>query len=238
MKEIIELLERRGFFIDEVDGKYYLSDNAHVYDGEYLNEILQDNNVGYMTEEQEIIIEDNTPEKLQYLFTCGKTPGGSESYGSDRGWWTVQKRRCADKCPVIMLEANVARYVKALNSIGMYTCGCCDGLHRGCDTLYVEFEGPISRQFTEVIWDNCLKQFKLNWIVLGSRLNLKVDRQRQYDTLNEAAKYIYEHREQFRRLRMDSMVWMTNRLEKRLSNKEKEERFFIEVHKSIKEWIE
>lgn len=252
MEEIIEILERRGFFIDKIDGKYYLSDNALLItkykrgipvgtvdnsDEEFLDQLLRNAGVGYLGEDLEIIVTDNSPQKIEdEINRKGNHNAISASQGT--GWLMVKNYRQTSKFPVAWLEINVARYVKVLNAIGVFTCLCCGGHKKkgGMSPLIVEFDNEIYAAFMKLLWDEVLiKKFPLEWKWENNKSSfaLMEDMQKKCDILNDAAKYIYENRRYFQDLRMDSMKWMTRSISRHTTDKEKLERFLGEVKKRL-----
>lgn len=238
METIICILERRGFLIERIDGKYFLSDNAHIRDAEYLDSLLKEREIGEVKENHEIVISSSDAKRLDGLFSMESEAIGGEAFGHLLGWWAVKNRQYSYKCPVKSLEPNVARYVKALNAAGIFTWCSCDGNHPRSHRLSVSFDEPGYGEFTKLLWKLWLsKLFKLDWRSNreGSVLDLKANtRQTQYDILNEAAKYIYEHRHIIREVRMNSMQWMTNSDRRHMSSEDIEKRFLCEVEKRLK----
>ena len=93
-------------------------------------------------------------------------------------------------------------------------------------------------EFIRQIWIEWIsKKFKLNWqknkegsVLLFEENNRKY----QYDVLNEAAKYIYEHRDIIRKIRMESMAWMTNSNRRHMKDIDIKKRFMSEVVDRLK----
>ena len=220
MNKIIELLCYRGFYIEEIESSYVLSDNSEKSDLEMLDSILQSSKTGYVTNNTIIITEDN-PEKLSYLFA--EKSRGVVGVGSNyriHGWHVVKKRVCADKIPLNWLEANIARYIRSLSACGIYTGGCCDGNHPNSNELYIEFDGPVYSKIHRLFWVYKLAdKFELNWNHQFTGIKL-INKEKEYVELNKAAEYIYENRNYFRDMRMRAADWMTNRSVRELSEEE------------------
>lgn len=238
MDEMINILERRGFFIEKKEERYFLSDNADKDDAKYLAEILQKYNIGYLLKDNEIILTKLDTHAINEMFMLETEEIEGEAFKHNLGWWTVQKREYSYKCPVRILESNVSRYVKALNAAGIFTWCSCDGNHHGKNKLIVSFDEPGYMEFIRQIWIEWIsKKFKLNWqknkegsVLLFEENNRKY----QYDVLNEAAKYIYEHRDIIRKIRMESMAWMTNSNRRHMKDIDIKKRFMSEVVDRLK----
>ena len=214
MNRLIELLQRRGFLIDELEGSYYLSDNASSGDVDYLNKILHENNIGYVDSSRRIHIEhvENAPSLLSLFrpIPCGRV--GGESNNRIHDWYKIWKRECADKIEVRHLEANVAMYIKALSACGIYTGGCCDGNHPGHHRLYIQFDGPVYSELHRVLWTSMLgKRFQVHWNNTYTKVNLSNNRQKQYNELFEAAMFLYDNRKAIRQARKEAGKWIGNK---------------------------
>ena len=68
----IDLLIRRGFLIDENEHGYYLSDNSHPSDKEYLEEILESYKIGHIDQNGIIIIEEDSSAANMPFPSCGE----------------------------------------------------------------------------------------------------------------------------------------------------------------------
>ncbi len=234
----IELLSRRGFLIEQKNGIYYLSDNSDPRDVGYLNYLLHNNDLGYVN--KSIIFtagdkEVSTALSSMFLPVKSGTVGVGSCVQSMSWSYHVAKRRHAYKVPVKWLEANIAAYIKALSACGIFTGGCCDGNHPGCNLLYIEFCGPVYRELHKIMWEYHLNSlFSLNWNTKYDSIELNDNRQSQYDELFKAAQYIYNHRWDFIDIRLDAATWMKKNALKHLSNEDIFDRFTKDFTEEVK----
>lgn len=236
MKPIIDLLVKRGFIIEQEDDRYYLSENAASEDVIYLESLLAQYKLGYINECGEIIITASNDECLKELFEP-TVPGeiGVGTCVQMQPWHVVARRDCSNKVPVEWLEANVARYVKALSACGIYTGGCCDGNHVNHDTLYIEFDGPIYMEFHELLWKYQLNnRYDLKWEKNYTRIKLNDDKQSQYEELNKVAEFIYNNRFVIRYIRKKAGTCITKKLIKSYSDEKIKKIFLDEAEKIMK----
>ncbi len=229
----INLLTRRGFLINQKDDVYYLSDNSNSEDWEFLDRILRSSNIGYADKDGFFNItadEDTAQTELHKLFLPvekGKV-GGERCYVSMSWSYHVAKRTHANKIPVKWLEANIAAYIKALSSCGIYTCGCCDGNHPNTEKLYIEFCYPYI-DIHKAMWEFHLNTlFSLNWNDQYDAIELSKDKNKQYDELYRAAKYIYKNRYKFVNARYAASKWMKKNVLKHMPEKDILKRFIDE----------
>lgn len=225
---LVELLKRRGFLIEYKDNRIYLSDNSHQDDWKYLNSILRDRGIGYCTATGMISVLDvQKTAMLNELFY--PTKKGSVGVGScyqTHPWIYLKIRDHANKIPVSWLEPNIAYYIKALSACGIYTGGCCDGNHKGINTLYIEFDGPVYRELHQCLWNVQLqKRFDIKWENSFTGIDLSKCREKQYFELYKAADFIYENRGYYQDVRKLAAQWMTKKLIKRSNYDELKNRF-------------
>lgn len=223
IEECICLLKRRGFLIEKREDSYILSDNSEKSDFQYLNDLLLKYSIGTVSSQGRIHIEQNAKsERLLDMFAV--TPRGIVGVGSNNrchGWYKVWRHEHADKIPVAWLEANIARYIKALSACGIFTGGCCDGNHPGFKRMKIEFDGPIYEMFHECLWKYSLEEkFSLRWEKKYSEVFLGDNRQEQYDALNCAADYIYENRFAIQNIRKQAAKWMNKEIVKTMEDDE------------------
>ena len=234
--EIKDYLIRRGFLLEVTDEGISLSDNAEKSDNAFLDKLLREYHIGYLDPKGVIILEHpNNIDTLSRMFDpIERGTIGVGSCNQNRSWYAVSKRNYAAKIPVLWLEPNIALYIKALSACGIYTGGCCDGNHPGVNRLYIEFDGPIYQQFHKCIWTILINAiYDISWNENYNAIDLSKDRQKQYDLLYEAGKYIYEHRIQIQNIRKDASKWMNKKIIKRLTSKEICERFLYEAELSL-----
>ena len=111
----IDLLIRRGFLIDENEHGYYLSDNSHPSDKEYLEEILESYKIGHIDQNGIIIIEEDSSAAKALLSLFAPVERGSIGVGTStetRSWsYQVRRRFHSPKIPLNWLEPNIAAYI-------------------------------------------------------------------------------------------------------------------------------
>ena len=226
ISQTVEMLKRRGFLIDLIDDAYYLSDNSAPDDLPFLSDLLSDFSLGFVrtdTKGLEIVINPwRNPKALDALFLpIDRGSIGVGSCNQTQSWNKVRSRYHSPKIPVAWLEANIARYIKALSACGIYTGGCCDGNHPRCDQLYIEFDGPVYKDFHKWLWADWLDSlFSLQWNAEYVSIDLKYDRQEQYRVLNAAAEFIYDNRFFIQRIRMRAAASISKNQARKMSHDE------------------
>lgn len=226
------MLRKRGFLIDKVKEQYFLSDNSDVSDWDYLNDILVNDNWGKVYRDGRIEIRTEIS-KNDFGFLFNESPRGligTESNIKELGWYKVYRHRYTDKIPVAWLEPYIARYIKALSSCGISTGGCCDGNHPGMEKMFIEFDGPIYQEYHALLWQYYLNmRFDIAWNDKYNEINLKENREHQYEMLNIVAEYIYENRNFFIDIRLEAAKWMNKKSIKCITKSEIKEHFLKEV---------
>lgn len=236
VNQCIKLLQQRGFLIEFISDSYFLSDNSHQNDWEYLNTILNNYEIGYCTESGQIFITHVEKAFLlkELFYPIASRTVGTESGGGDRPWMYLKTHDHAYKIPVSWLEPNIAYYIKALSACGIHTCGCCDGNHPGINRLLIEFEGPAYGDLHACFWKNQLeKRFDIEWDDTFTRIDLKRNRERQYFELFKAADYIYTNRKYYQTVRKNAAQWMTKRIISRSAPDALKRRFIEELTKLL-----
>jgi len=228
----IELLRRRGFLIEYNEGSFFLSDNSHPDDWEFLNTILNNYGIGYCTDTGQVFITHKEKAFLlkEMFFPIAPGTVGTGSNGGDRPWMYLKTHDHAYKVPVSWLEPNIAYYIKALSACGIHTQGCCDGNHPGINRLLIEFEGPAYIDLHACLWKVQLgKRFDIDWDNTFSRINLVRNRQGQYFELFKAADFIYTNRFYYQTVRKTAAQWMTKSIIRRTDQNEIKRRFLEEL---------
>ena len=100
---LIKLLEFRGFLIDSVQQGYSLSDNGHVKDAAYLDELLQKYEIGQIEDNKIIIMHAENAESLFDEF-IEKEQIMLEVCSRDLGWGFYKHVRYGRKAAVSWLE--------------------------------------------------------------------------------------------------------------------------------------
>ena len=234
----IDLLIRRGFLIEQNEHGYYLSDNSHPNDKEYLEELLESYKIGHFDPAGTIVMEEDSSASKALLSLFAPVEKGTIGVGtsvSARSWSNhVRRRFHSPKIPVSWLEPNIAAYIKALSACGIYTGGSCDGNHQDTAVLSIDIEYPY-QYIHKAMWEYHLNHlFHLNWNRTYSKIGLKRDRQGQYDELFRASQYIYDNRWNFIDARLDSAKWLTRNAIKKTGEQEIRHRFIEEFEKSLK----
>lgn len=206
----IELLKARGFLIDVINGKYYLSDNSHSDDAGYLAEIIGDNGQAIEAEGNtfEIVLKDNPDVlPLENLFSVNAQIGG-EAEGNGCGWFYFKHRIHAAKVPVNMLDPFVARYIKAFNACCVMTDGCCDGNNHGQNRVSITITSGACEEWYELICRKLIAgKFNIIWGNGYRFITFKrQDKYLVYFELNKAAEYIYNHRKELRDIKSAALA--------------------------------
>lgn len=235
---IIKILQARGFLIDLVDGRYYLSDNAHPDDAEYLAKGLKDFGLG---EIKNCSNREATCRKSLRTYTCFSTYSkkrilphtleivlkedasvksatdlfqGIEIKGGEAGpciitWSQYKQGLYGRKVELAFLEPYIAFYVKAVSACGVWTASSCDGNHDHGKRIYIEADRPSD------IWHECLWRYlvqprfeSIAYIGKGIRVN-DDNRAKIYQTVNEIAQFLYNKRIEIRGLKRRSVENIT-----------------------------
>lgn len=182
VKNVIEILRARGFLIEEIEGQYYLSDNATVEDAYYLRDLMLKYSIGTVINDEEycwssrrcwqkdatsrkysykslkpkhvkILVNENIGKDCVFQLFNDMKQNGSESGGITRTWRQFALELLGPKPCVSWLEGYVAFYVKAVSSCGVYTCFSCDGNHDiNGGKIYVYADYP-SNIWHEFLWN-------------------------------------------------------------------------------------
>lgn len=130
-QRLVRLLEARGFLLEYQNENISLSDNSYLVEGqdlndsEFLDRLLRQKGIGYVDNLDIKITSECNMDDLGELFL---QHGGCSGFGYSYSDWTNFVRRLhAQKIPVYLLDPFVARFVKAISSIGVWTHYSCDG---------------------------------------------------------------------------------------------------------------
>lgn len=213
VRKTIKILRSRGYLIDEADGKYYLSDNSHNHDITTLNKFLNENSIGYISGSL-ITIQNIVPLSILDKLYKNIYIGIEEHHNYAHYSWDMSfRRKYGEKVPAVFLEPYIARYVKAISSIGIMTYACCDGAHynRKTSELYVMHQGIYDLYWHKIIlnyyFDNILQNIK--WEINKSKFDFKFscnyiaeDAVEVFYQINKLAKEIYDNRIRLREIKM------------------------------------
>ena len=239
---IITFLRARGFFIDETDGHYFLSDNATVGDYEYLKKGLNEYQLGtikktgefgrssrrvwnldfleksytYETinhEQIEIKIDDNATIDNVYAFFDEMGQNRSPEIWEKRTWREYVIEKLPCKPNVCQLEGYVSFYVKAISSCGVYTYTACDGNHINGGAVYVGAKYPWNI-WHEYIWKYIVqKNFgDITYISHGIKFFNEKSQQEIYMKLYHIANFLYENRRRIREIKAETLKNITERI--------------------------
>ena len=230
-EKVIELLKARGFLIDIIQEDVYMSDNSHKDDIYYLKSILEKNDMGTVNNKKIFI---KNPYK--YFFIENEFQFDEqmnyEICQSSYGWDYFRYRVHGHKVAVQDLEPFIARYVKALSSVGVVMAGSCDGNKVGEKYALVQYEDCCS-SFWHILICEKLKEYNidLKW-TKGGRLYFDANsKEKIYNNLNVAADIIYRNRVELRNIKQKVLAEYSNSFLKRnydqmiivFSNKVREE---------------
>lgn len=204
-EKVIELLLTRGFLIDFVQDKYYLSDNGHKLDSHYLDNLLQKQGIGVVENERIIIKNSSRYAFLENEFEGDNNKIGYEVCPRNYDWSYFRHRYHGHKVPVQDLEPFIARYVRALSSVGVTMVGSCDGNHLDKKYAFLQYGDCGSSTWHRLLCEALEKQgIRLNWknnrIYFGTYSKYDL-----YFKFNNAAKIIYENREQLQKIKQQAL---------------------------------
>ena len=240
----IAIMRARGFFIDNVDDLYYLSDNATYNDCKYLDELLQKYNVGKIiglqtkqscSRNEHLVV---VPKTAQIIFneaieidTLIKLFEDTGRYSTEvcmiRGSW---KKFLHDgygrKCSIRMLEPYVSYYVKAISACGMITNYSCDGNHEDGGIIQVGFEYPSSVLYELISREYLTEMFpRINNINFGGIRYEENSKYEMFYKLYECADYLYNNRLKFLQIRWEISAHLKQKKIRNLKDNEVEKMY-------------
>lgn len=202
---IYKILKERGFLLENVEGHFFLSDNAHKDDIEYLEygflgRIETIKKPDYMAW---IHINVNALVRDAIQFFCEKERIAYVVCMQKYDWKYFFRRTYGKKIPVRNLEPFVAYYVKALSSCGVLTNFSCDGNHTDNGIVRIGADYPFD------IWMDCIMEImlpedyrlKYNSIERGAIAIDKLNKYITYYELYRRADWIYTHRYEIRMMK-------------------------------------
>ncbi|MDD5900752.1 MAG: hypothetical protein PUC73_07680 [Lachnospiraceae bacterium] len=209
-----EVLCARGFLLEYVDSKIMISDNSHIKDARYLDEILRTYDIGRVCGDIVLIQDIDNTQRLLQLFEGGQQIR-QEMCCYYYDWRYFSRRVHGFKVPTIDLEPYIARYIKAISSAGVLTYSCCDGNH-GEKESYVRigFSGYPSMMWHRFLWKEYYsKSFALDWDCNYTCIRVTEDNRKDiYRELNRVAADIYADREALRKVKQKSTRWINRRV--------------------------
>ncbi len=217
VEKMVSLLQRRGFFIEIDDEGICVSDNSHKDDAQYLDEILRKFGIGFVKDNRVVIDNPDNCDALYEMFLSTDSIWGEQSWNNEYSWKRFEHDLHGRKVSVKLLEANIARYCKAVSACGMSTASSCDGNHKPLrEKLFVVFETPTSEFWHSLLWKHILgEKFGLKWEDHFTSIRLTESNKNDiYDELNRVAEYLYVNRDRFFELKTEAVKGV-GRLEKK-----------------------
>ena len=208
---LINLLKFRGFLIDAGEQGYVLSDNGHIKDAAYLDELLRRYDIGQVDADKILVTHADNAELLFNEFKV-KEQIKVCVCGRGLGWSYFKRRTFGLKAAVSWLEPYIARYVKAISACGVITMGSCDGNHPGRDSMFLQLENAGSVPWHKVICEKCLVgRFNIKW--RKDYCEIRFGTKTQFETyygVNRAAEFLYNNRIAIREIKRLALSDMTN----------------------------
>lgn len=226
IESLINLIQARGFLVEHDINGYYLSDNSHPNDAAYLDSLLRDH-FGYI-EDSRIILKstNNITAFFDIAFKENESYPEEECYRT-YGWDYFKRREHGFKVSVSILEAFIARYVKAVSSCGVILNSSCDGNQIHQHKLFLCTSVSGSRTWHKLIYQNCLPpSFAQKWS--DDCFSIDFNSKSKYDVyyeLNQAAAFLYEKRIMLRNIKKQALADMGKAYLKTAPHCEIEKRF-------------
>ena len=208
--DVIELLKRRGFLIDCFYGKKYLSNLTLIEEKEFLKNILDKYKLGVI-KENEIILYNNCSNVLfNELFEKKYGTYGIESFHIFETLDSIIMDEDYDRINIDYVEPYVARYVEAINLIGIHTYHSCDGNHKDKYQIEIGIK-PMYIPIHIIIWEELLsKMFDVNWENDYQEIKLGDNKYQIYETLYQASNYLIDNRKKLKELVELSIIQTIN----------------------------
>ena len=193
---LLNLLKLRGFLFTENEDGIMLSDNGHALDGEYLESLLTQYNLGTVKNGMVTLSGNDCTEFIENEFQDGKRISYECCWYTRRDWDYFRRRWHGYKVEVRWLEPFIARYVKAVSSCCVLTATSCDGNHPNKIKMSLQCEGNPSTVWYRLICENCLvRKFDIKWLDNYRYMFFRrKDRYGTYYEVNRAAEYLYNNR--------------------------------------------
>ena len=242
-EKIFAILVARGFLIEKIGSRYYLSDNAHAEDARYLAKAIEVYNIGEVIDSGErikssrkvwninccersyqydslsphaveICIASNAQAKQAVSLFEGLEIHGGEAGANTISWLQYSREMLGKKVKLDLLEPYIAYYVKAVSACGVYTASSCDGNHEECRRMIVEADGP-SDIWHRSIWEFLVKPHFDNIPFVGNCLPLTESNQfERYLQIHEIAAFLYKNRIAIRAIKEQSVSGIVERYRK------------------------
>lgn len=262
-ESIVSVLRARGFLIDELEGRYYISDNATIEDVEFLESGLNSYSLGTIKNDKEYVwstrrcweagvitginrYETLRPRKVELEIRRDATLENAicffNSVGRNRAtagpeghsWDQFVLEALGTKPNVSLLEAYVALYVKAASSCGVYTCYSCDGNHDDGGKIYVHADYP-SDIWHKFLWEYivCREYGNIPFIGKGIEFSGEESQREVYQLVNMIATYLYINRRRIRIIKEMTVQSITKKVRHSLSDEEIEKLYIEECERVL-----
>ena len=230
--DVIETLKRRGFLINNCNGTYQLSDLTLIEEKVFLKRILHKYKLGVLNDNEIILTKNSSRVLYDELFGKKYGTGGIESIHVFETFDSLIIGEDYDRIHIDYLEPYVARYVEAINLIGIHTYHSCDGNHKDRHQIEIGIK-PIYIPIHIIIWEEILsKKFDINWENGYQEIKLGDNKYQIYETLYLASNYLIDNRA---RLEESIKISIKETYDYQRSNVslEKAENYFYECYKRI-----
>lgn len=235
---IISILKARGFFIEKnSENKFFVSDNS-FYDPEcyygddpsYLNKLLKEVKIGYVKNNEicfEKVTESINYETLFFRFDSENLSSYSSDIGEFRSsgsWNNFQKDMHRRTIPIKVLDPFIARLIKSMSAIGVFTDMSCDQCRFSqhhynnsfSNTPWIAFSGSINAAYFNALLDLVVKpriELKCNWDIteknkkpkleISSQINSSTSLSMLYREIQTVACLFYENRKVLREMKQE-----------------------------------
>lgn len=209
---LIALIKARGFLVEIIDGKPYLSDNSCLHDkrymddARYLNRLLIESECGDLCGRSILLSSKLNSAAFEDLFDSRPPCGGASWYDS-YNWQYFQRREHAWKVDVSCLDSFIARYIKAISACCIFTGGSCDGNHPGRSTMVIDMSVIGSEIWHELICKKyIINRYNIEWNSCCTIV--RFDERTKYETyyeVNCAADFLYRNRQKLREIKRKAL---------------------------------
>lgn len=236
--KILDIIRSRGFLIDSVGDKFFLSDNAHESDARYLAKGLEDYQLGRTIDDGhrtkktrrewvitdfrrsykyesivpdtiEIVIDEKATIEQAIAMFCGLQIKGGEAGPRKMKWLQYTLELLGPKVELEYLDPYVAFYVKAASACGVYTAASCDGNHVNGGKIYVCADRP-SNIWHESIWKYIIQPHFGDVPYIGKGIAYSEQKKAKvFQTVHDIAEFLYENRKEIRLLKQKTVERVT-----------------------------
>lgn len=227
---LIELLKVRGFLFEKLYGELHMSDTSFKEDAPFLNELLRQYGYGHLEGKKVVINPNPDPILLEALFVNDAPIEGS--YEGAGGSGSKFKHRVhGESVPVKLLDPFIARYVKAITACSVPTTASCDGNHPQMNQMFLMIKDRTSRIWHKLICMMLLAGvYDIRWN--SDCTAVEFDESVKYQTyfeMNRAAEYLYDNRQEIRKILNSAMREMAGSFFLNHSAEEIEKAFISKV---------